>query len=82
MNEYDKNFQSFKDKSKQLPAAIALQEVKLVKPIELSNEPQAQLNVLIPKNLLLKLKVKAVKNDTPLKDLVIQYLKSGVDIIE
>ena len=69
----------FTEKAKALPAQTKLQEVK---PVEQPNqrETETQLNVMLPKSLLQKLKIKALERDITLKELVESFLNKGLEI--
>lgn len=74
MNDFDKKLEQFKNKAKDFSANQPLQEVKPKVNTPALKEPEVQLNVLIPKSLLVQLKRNAIEKDITLKDLVIELL--------
>lgn len=73
MSDYNDALQSFKEKAKQLPSKTPMQ-VAVPNPKK-NTEPEAQLNVQIPKRLLQAIKLQAVQGGIHLKDLVTDCLE-------
>ena len=74
MKDFDKKLEQFKNKAKDFSTNQPLQEVKPKVNTPALKEPEVQLNVLIPKSLLVQLKRNAIEKDIKLKDLVIELL--------
>ncbi|RCH54672.1 hypothetical protein DJ568_12700 [Mucilaginibacter hurinus] len=75
MEDYKNKLGSLADKLKKEPPKTPIQEVHPVKATTELKEPEAQLNVWIPKGLLKKMKGYGLEHDLSLKDLSILALE-------
>lgn len=75
MEDYKNKLGNLADKLKKAPPKTPIQEVHPVKIDAEVKEPEAQLNVWIPKGLLKKMKGYGLEHDLSLKDLSILALE-------
>ncbi len=67
MGKYDDKLNSFKDRVNAASLKIPIQEVRQ---IEIKQVDEVQLNVWIPKTMLHSIKLRALQDDTSIKQLV------------
>lgn len=75
MSEYKDKLSGFAERLKTNQITPPMQEVKPIK-TNLTNEPEIQLNIWIPKSLMKKIKQKSLDEDISIKDLVTASIKS------
>lgn len=80
MEDYKNKLGSLADKLKKDPPHTPIQEVHPVKAATDMKDPEAQLNVWIPKGLLKKMKSYGLEHDLSLKDLNILALELFFDV--